>query len=53
MEKTLSKIKVFSSKDIDFETLGNELENLGEDELISIEFSEKREQEEVNNGEEN
>lgn len=53
MEKTLSKIKVFSSKDIDFETLGNELENLGEDELISIEFSEKREQKYVNNGEEN
>ena len=53
MEKTLSKIKVFSSKDIDFETLGNELENLGEDELISIEFSEKREQKDVNNVEEN
>ena len=53
MEKTLIKIKVFSSKDIDFETLGNELENLGEDELISIEFIENSDHEEINNGEEN
>lgn len=47
------KIKRFSSNDVSLKEIGDELEKLGEDELISIEFSENTEQEDVNNGEEN
>lgn len=46
------KIKKFSSSDVSLKEIGDEFEKLGEDELISIEFSENTEQKDVNNGEE-
>ncbi|NWO23032.1 hypothetical protein [Mogibacterium timidum] len=47
------KIKKFSSSDVSLKEIGDELEKLGEDELISIEFIENSDHEEINNGEEN
>jgi hypothetical protein len=47
------KIKKFKSNDVSLKEIGDELEELGENELISIEFSENTEQEDVNNGTEN
>lgn len=47
------KIKKVNSNDISLKEIGDELEKLGEDELISIEFSGNTEQEDVNNGKEN
>lgn len=47
------KIKKFSSSDVSLKEIGDEFEKLGEDELISIEFIENSDHEEINNGEEN
>lgn len=47
------KVKNISINDVSFEDLGKELENLGEDELISVNFLNTTDNEELNNAKNN